>query len=110
MKIVLCGSTRFVKEGLWDTWNRKLTLAGHRVTTISFVMSHDQQQDNTAMKEHLDLVHLAKILDADAIFVLDQGGYIGFSTKREIAWAKMLERKVFYLSDSSHQHLGVASL
>lgn len=43
----------------------------------------------------LDLVHLRKIQESEAIVVINPGGYIGFSTKREIMWAIMLNKLIF---------------
>lgn len=46
----------------------------------------------------LDDMHKAKIDLADEIFVIDVGGYIGSSTKSEIAYANSLGKKIRYLS------------
>lgn len=50
-------------------------------------------------KQRLDRMHLAKISMSDMIFVINKNGYIGESTKREIEWAKQLEKKIIYLED-----------
>lgn len=42
----------------------------------------------------LDEMHLAKIDMADEIFVINHGGYIGASTKREIAYASAKGKKI----------------
>ena len=42
----------------------------------------------------LDEMHLAKIDMADDIFVINPGGYIGASTKREIAYASAKGKKI----------------
>jgi len=39
---------------------------------------------------------------ADEIFVINVGGYIGTSTKSEIAYAKQLGKKVKYLEDPNN--------
>ena len=49
------------------------------------------------MKEMLDDMHLRKIDLADEIFVVNVNGYIGESTRREIAYAKSTGKKVNYL-------------
>lgn len=36
---------------------------------------------------------------ADEIFVINVGGYIGESTKREIAHAEKTGKKIYYLED-----------
>lgn len=48
-------------------------------------------------KEMLDDMHLRKIDLADEIFVINVGGYIGESTRREITYAKKTGKKVNYL-------------
>lgn len=49
-------------------------------------------------KEGLDVLHLRKIDLADAVFVVDPGGYIGESTSREIAYAESHSTPVVRLS------------
>ena len=49
------------------------------------------------MKEMLDKMHFQKIDMADEIFVINVGGYIGESTRREIAHATDKGKKVNYL-------------
>ena len=48
-------------------------------------------------KEMLDDMHLRKIDMADEIFVVNVGGYVGESTRREIAYAEKTGKKINYL-------------
>lgn len=48
-------------------------------------------------KEMLDDMHKRKIDLADGIYVINVGGYIGDSTRSEIAYAKAHGKKVEYL-------------
>lgn len=48
----------------------------------------------------LDDMHLRKIDLADEIFVINVGGYIGESTRREIAYAEQTGKKVNYLENT----------
>lgn len=50
-------------------------------------------------KDMLDDMHLRKIDMADEVFVINVGGYIGESTKREIAYAKENGKVVRFLED-----------
>lgn len=50
------------------------------------------------MAVHSPIVHMRKIEASDAVFVLDVGGYVGESTKKEIALAGALGKEVLYLS------------
>ena len=45
----------------------------------------------------LDDMHLRKIDMADEIFVVNVGGYIGESTRCDIAYAEKTEKKINYL-------------
>ena len=54
-----------------------------------------RSEDESGLKELLDLVHLNQILRADAVLVVGDG-YIGHSTAREILWASMQGKPVHY--------------
>lgn len=97
MKITLCGSLKF--EKVFHEWNEKLTLAGH--TVYCCPSSHAGVKDwyTEAQKQTLDLVHLSKIEESDAIFVLNVGGYVGESTRREIEWARIRQKKILALEN-----------
>jgi hypothetical protein len=51
-------------------------------------------------------VHLHKIRLADEVYVVDPGGYLGDSTRREIAYAKSLGTPVRYLSHERSTRTG----
>lgn len=55
---------------------------------------------STAQKLHLDRVHFAKILKSDSIYVMDVDSYVGPSTSAEIAWARLHDIDVDFLSQS----------
>lgn len=96
MIITLCGSTKFKKE--FEEWNRKLTMAGHVVISVSCFGHFDNIGHTDEEKKHLDRIHFLKILKSDCIFVLDVNDYIGESTKNEIEWAKLNNKGICYLS------------
>lgn len=94
--ITLCGSTRFKKQFLEA--QKRLTLEGCIVLSVGlFGHSGDEEVWQPGMKEMLDDMHLQKIDMADEIFVINVGGYIGESTKREIAHAEQSGKSVRYL-------------
>ena len=102
VKVVLCGSTRFVKA--FDEANFRETLAGHIVLTIGVDMRArasefaDKTPDELAdIKAKLDELHKRKIDDADEILVLNVDGYIGASTRSEILYAVAAGKTVRYL-------------
>jgi hypothetical protein len=102
MKITLCGSARF--EPIWHEMNKRLGLAGHICYSLMTFPSieGDKSWYTPKQKEMLDLVHLAKIEESDAIVVLNKDHYVGESTRREIRWAQLRNKKIFWLESSTH--------
>ena len=97
MKFTICGSAKF--EPLWHEWNKKLGLMGHHAYGLMTYPSIEGNKDwySADQKELLDLMHFAKIEDSDAILVLNKDNYIGYSTNREIMWARIRGKLVFWL-------------
>lgn len=94
--VCLCGSTRFYDA--FQLANFRETMAGKIVLSVGFyphaspdqwaVREHGEVVGVTpAQKAELDTLHLDKIDLADEILVLNIGGYIGESTRREIVYA-----------------------
>lgn len=111
MRITLCGSTRFKKE--YQEANERLTLMGHTVYTVTMFNRATPEEAaqgkyegvTKEQKDMLDLVHLDKILNSDAIYVVsDETGYIGDSTRREICWARMHNKSIFSGDDKLANH------
>ena len=105
MIITLCGSTRFMEA--FGDWNVILTKAGHVVYTVctSFkgdaLLNHNPVMgDEDETKRRFDLIHLQKISNSDAILVLNVDGYYGESTRREIEWARMNRKQVYWLNNA----------
>lgn len=80
--VCICGSTRFVEE--MRAVNRELTFAG----VIVVAPGEADEVVTEEQKAVLDALHLRKIDLADRILVVNPGGYIGESTRREIAYAQ----------------------
>ncbi len=96
--ITLCGSTRF-KEQFLEA-QKRLTLEGNIVISVGlFGHSGDDEVWTPGMKEMLDDMHKRKIDLADAIYVINVGGYIGTSTRSEIEYAKAAGKEVLYLEE-----------
>ena len=94
--VTLCGSTRF-KEKFLDA-QKQLTLEGYIVISVGlFGHSGDDDVWKPGVKEMLDDMHLRKIDMADDIFVINVGGYIGESTRREISYAEKTGKNIKYL-------------
>jgi hypothetical protein len=77
---------------------KRLTLEGNVVISVGlFGHSGDYEVWTEGVKDMLDRQHLAKIDLADEIFVVNVGGYIGDSTRREIAYAEYKGKSITYL-------------
>jgi len=84
--VCLCGSTRFI-----DTFQEqygRLTDEGKIVLTVGRVVPQSEQALGSQRKVALDTLHLRKIDLADRVLVLNVGGYVGPSTRREIEYAR----------------------
>ena len=94
--ITLCGSTKFKEQYLEA--QKSLTLEGNIVISVGlFGHSGDDEVWTEGTKAMLDDMHKRKIDMADEIFVINVGGYIGESTRNEIAYAKSQGIGVRYL-------------
>lgn len=104
--VVLCGSTRFVEA--YRHANAIETMNGNIVLSIGLDMHSDPAflasllsgKDPAAVKAQLDELHLRKIDLSDEVFVLNVGGYVGESTRREIAYALEKGKTLRWLEDT----------
>ena len=96
MKVItLCGSTKFKRE--YESTNKILTLHGNIVISVGLFGHADGIKLSPEVKAMLDEIHLKKIDMSDEIMVINPGGYIGDSTRREIEYAKKHGKLVRYL-------------
>ena len=92
--ITLCGSTKFKED--FERVNRELTLAGNIVISVG-AFGHAGDIFSDDQKVMLDDIHKRKIDMADAIYVINKGGYIGESTKSEIKYALEHNKSVMFM-------------
>jgi hypothetical protein len=92
--ITLCGSTRFPQA--FEKANRDLTLKGNIVISVGLFGHNEPEALSPDVKRKLDELHFRKIDISDAIYVLNMGGYIGESTRNEIAYAQQTGKSVIY--------------
>ena len=79
-----------------------MTLEGNIVISVGlFGHSGDVEVWTEGTKAMLDDMHLRKIDMADEIFVINVGGYIGTSTRREIEYATSKDLAIRYLEELS---------
>ena len=99
--ITLCGSTKFEAE--FAGVNQRLTMEGCVVISLGMfslqdLPAYDRTADGSDLKERLGSVHFQEIRIADEEYIVDPDGYVGESTRREIAYAESLGKPVRYLS------------
>ena len=97
--ICICGSVRF-KDAMMHEACRK-SMAGF-IVLMPNCLDHDYFHKNPLgieTKKDLDKLHLAKIDLCDFVLVVNEDGYIGESTAREIAYAKKLGKPIYYVFD-----------
>lgn len=92
--ITICGSTRFRAE--IAEANRSLTLSGFIVLAPG-VFGHDGDPLTDEQKVKLDRLHFEKIDLSSGIYVVNPGGYLGDSTRAEIAYAVQRRKRVLSL-------------
>lgn len=100
--ITLCGSTRF-KDAYYEQ-NKRLTHEGNIVLSVGDLDQTAAGRNvnvplDPELKKRLDVLHFRKIDLSDEIFVLNVGGYIGESTRNEIAYAKKTGKVVRFLEE-----------
>jgi len=93
--VCLCGSTRFVEEFRYV--DRRETVAGKIVLAPGCFQGDVVLEVLPGVKQRLNALHLHKIALADEILVVNVGGYIGQSTRREIAYARQQGKRVRWL-------------
>lgn len=101
----LCGSTRFSEAQ--KLAEAHLTTMGRIVIPCGFYGHADEPEgfrflcadgnERTAAKQAVDELHLRKIDISDGIYVVNVGGYVGSSTKREIAYALEHDKTVEWM-------------
>ncbi|MBX9247110.1 hypothetical protein ICW40_20160 [Actinotalea ferrariae] len=88
--VCLCGSARFEAE--MRAANRDLTFAG----VIVVAPGEADEPVTDEQKAVLDALHLRKIDLADRVLVVNPGGHVGESTRREIAYARAAGKPISF--------------
>ncbi len=103
--ICMCGSTKFADLMAVLSW--EFEKAGKIVLRVNYVpewyvtfegwteSSHGAEQ--SGLKEQLDELHCRKIDMCDRVYVCNFNGYMGDSTRAEIAYAKSIGKPIQYL-------------
>ena len=100
--VCLCGSTRFWRE--FQRAGLSETLAGRIVLSIGAASGTDDghfgnlpRAEYERIKAMLDELHLRKVELSDEVLILNVGGYMGESTRRELDHAQRLGKPVRFL-------------
>jgi hypothetical protein len=104
--VCLCGSTRFSKAfqeaNLTETMDGKIVLSiGCDMRSDHDIFGHLSADELTEIKCKLDELHMRKIDLADEVLILNVGGYIGESTRRELNYALAQGKTVRFLEEQS---------
>lgn len=102
LKVCHCGSTDKAAAA-FEEWRLKDTLEGKIVLTIGANAKDQDLAIGPIKKVELDILHLAKIEDADLVRILNPGGYIGESTRRELDFARRLKKPIWFLEPPAHE-------
>src|SRR4051812_26272132 len=109
--VTLCGSTRF--SDAFQHANLQETLAGRIVLSIGCNMRSDEaifgglpETDRERIKNDLDALHLDKVAMADEVLILNVDDYVGYSTARELAQARRLNKRIRWLVWPSRHAMG----
>lgn len=94
--VCICGSIRFHEE--LASANSRLTLAG-AIVLAPALFQRGGDAITERQRRRLSELHLKKIDLADAILVVDPGGYVGESTSCEIGYADAAGKPVCKLSE-----------
>ena len=68
-------------------------------------ISREQENELPELTPKLVYEHFEKIDRADAVLVINPGGYIGNSVKIEIGYARGSGKKVFFLKETGHPEI-----
>jgi hypothetical protein len=98
--VCLLGSTRFIDRMAviaWELEKRGRIVLSCHLLPAWYGAQPSHQAELEGVAEAMDRLHLRKIDLADWCLVINVGGYVGDSTRREIGYATKLGRPVYYI-------------
>ena len=102
--ICLIGSTRF--ESIFRELEVSLSMKGYIVLSpLVYNQTGDVPSCGIENKVMLDYVQREKIRQSDLVLVIDKDKYIGSSTKNQIEYAKLLNKRILYYSKGETKKL-----
>lgn len=98
--VCVCGSSRFMDTIAvlqWELEKAGCIALGMHLLPAGYGAFPDHQAEAEGVADQMDALHLDKIRMADAVYVVNVGGYIGRSTANEIRFATALGKPIEYL-------------
>lgn len=92
--VTICGSMRFKQEMMTIASELELKYGYLVIQCVYF--SEDQILSKKDI-ELLNKIHYQKIELSDAIYIVNVNGYIGDATKKEIEYARLLNKEILSL-------------
>ena len=92
--IALCGSLKYQYEMMKVA--EILSLKGNCILTPIYPTNDTFKLSESEIRK-LKVAHLKRIELSDAIYVVNKDKYIGNSTKKEIEYAKSLNKEIIYM-------------
>ena len=89
--VTFCGSSKFVAEMailMWEYEKAGYIALGLHLMPVGYPCGANHLAEEQGVALQMDELHLRKIDLSDQVFVVNLYGYIGESTRREIAYAK----------------------
>lgn len=100
--ICLCGSSRFIELFAvlgWEFEKEGKIVVGLHLLPASYTKVKDHLAEHEGVAAQMDELHLRKIDLSDRVFVVNKDGYVGDSTRREIAYARSVGKPIVYLEE-----------
>ena len=97
--VVMIGPTRFQDSFIEEAW--KLTKEGKIVWLPNFRPSTMMSKGFDIPEEELEDIGFSKIDMADSVYVVNEEGYVGSSTSKEIEHAKSIGKPIKYMVEEN---------
>ena len=95
--VAMIGSTRFQNTFIEKCW--ELSAKGFVVTLPNFRPATQMAKGFDIPEEILEDIGFKRIDMADKVYVVNEDGYIGDSTRKEIAYAKSIGKNIKYMEE-----------
>lgn len=97
MKIItICGSLKYQDEIM--KISEEMTLQGNCILSVIYPVNRDISAYSAEERELFGAMHRERIRLSDAILVVNIDDYIGESTRREIEFARSLNKEILYFT------------